>query len=472
MILVSLCITCILFGTNNKHPNRLTTIGLFANHRFFQSAKNNISWNQLRPLPLLPSLLASGKPVPTRCFNPFKKSAPPGYWQGKKKEMEQCAAALLGLEKPKPFLLAHFESISKKFNVDEEMERQNKIGFCIHTDTDVLLCGLSSEYSKQALEAIAHRRDATSVLRDANLMIPIVEYQAKKQSTTFTVKDDYTTRAGYSTNQMAAIPTNYSKKYLIDSIARGGLAQQHFKKRSTITNEMNIISTRIPILTKMVEEAEKISRPYLENWRSINRPRPTEGFQQNNTFVRCPLTVENSLPPRANMNLSKFTSWETSLRAIEEEMMVSIFGMLPNVIWATILAKVMERFEEKIGDIDVPAFERWKRSGMKGPPPKLGFPSKGCASRLLPKGAAGISPTKPMHDDNNGLISLGCWTSLTKSDSEVDLVFIVDGKEVSIRVTALRSVLFMGYIPHETRSVDEKKPATKARLHHSSFVKL
>ena len=108
---------------------------------------------------------------------------------------------------------------------------------------------------------------------------------------------------------------------------------------------------------------------------------------------------------------------------------------------------------------------------MKGPPPKLGFPAKGCALWLLPKGAAGISPTKPIHDDNNGLISLGCWTSLTESDSEVDLVFIVDGKEVSIRVTRLRSVLFLGYIPHETRSVDKKNPANKARLHHSSFVK-
>ena len=61
---------------------------------------------------------------------------------------------------------------------------------------------------------------------------------------------------------------------------------------------------------------------------------------------------------------------------------------------------------------------------------------------------------------------------MTESDSEVlDLVFIVNGRKMSIGATRLRWVLFMGYIPHETRSVDEKKPATKARLHHSSFVK-
>ena len=160
----------------------------------------------------------------------------------------------------------------------------------------------------------------------------------------------------------------------------------------------------------MVEMAEKISIAYHDNWRSVKRPRPTEGFQQNNTFVRCPFTVSNSLPRKTNADLSKLTSWETSLHAIEEEMMVSIFGCLPNVIWVNILAKVMERFEEKIGEFDVHAFEQWNKNGMKGQPPNLGFPAKGCASRLLPKGAAGISPTNPIHDDNNGLISLGCWT--------------------------------------------------------------
>ena len=60
---------------------------------------------------------------------------------------------------------------------------------------------------------------------------------------------------------------------------------------------------------------------------------------------------------------------------------------------------------------------------------------------------------------------------MTESDSEIDLVFIVNGRDVSIRVTRLQSVLFMGYIPHETRSVNKKNPATKAPLHHSSFVK-
>lgn len=151
--------------------------------------------------------------------------------------------------------------------------------------------------------------------------------------------------------------------------------------------------------------------------------------------------------------------------------MISLFGMMPNVIWASILAKVMERTEVKLGDFDRDAFEEYMKSNKQDLPTKLGFPAKGCASRILPKGATGIHTTKPMHDDNNGGISLSFWTSLTESDSDVELVFLINGKEVSIGATQLRWILFMGYLPHATRSVDEKRPAKKPHLHHSSFVK-
>jgi hypothetical protein len=123
-------------GMNNKQPNRLIAIRLFANHRFLQSGNNNIAWNQLRPLPLLPSLLASGKPaVPTRCFNPFNPSTPHGFWQEKKKEVKQCTTALLGLKTPQPFLFEHHcDSISKDIDIDEVLKSHNLIGFSIHTD--------------------------------------------------------------------------------------------------------------------------------------------------------------------------------------------------------------------------------------------------------------------------------------------------------------------------------------------------
>jgi hypothetical protein len=76
-----------------------------------------------------------------------------------------------------------------------------------------------------------------------------------------------------------------------------------------------------------------------------------------------------------------------------------------------------------------------------------------------------------MHDDNNGVISLGCWTLLSESNEETNLVFLVNGYKVSIKATRLRWILFMGYLPHKTRPLNKEKPATDSHLHHSLFVK-
>ena len=104
-------------------------------------------------------------------------------------------------------------------------------------------------------------------------------------------------------------------------------------------------------------------------------------------------------------------------------------------------------------------------------PGRLGCPWKGCASRILPKGALGNAPTKPMHDDDNGAISLSCWTALTEADVATELVFVINGAEVVLEVKKLRWVLFMGYVPHESREADPSQPASTGRVHHSSFVK-
>lgn len=121
-----------------------------------------------------------------------------------------------------------------------------------------------------------------------------------------------------------------------------------------------------------------------------------------------------------------------------------------------------------MGDFDVDNYRlwaacKWKHAHSTGPG-SLGCPWKSCASRLLPKGAGGIVPAKPMHDDNNGVICLSCWTSITESDEPTNLVFLVNGYEVVLRASAQRSVLFMGYIPHETRPADPMRPATTARV--------
>ena len=112
-------------------------------------------------------------------------------------------------------------------------------------------------------------------------------------------------------------------------------------------------------------------------------------------------------------------------------------------------------------------------SHTHSPIPILPHPSSHTHSPtpIFPPGACGITRNKPMHDDDNGVISLSCWTSMTEADTSTELVFLINGHEVILGASALRWVLFMGYIPHETRPADPTQPGSTPRVHHSSFVK-
>ena len=341
----------------------------------------------------------------------------------------------------------------------------------MHSDRDVLLCGLSQDAAQIAFTKIAEQREATNVIDNSARMIPIITAKARKDKKTFLVEDDYTTRFGYSVNQVGPLRhRNYSTQYFQTCIARGGPAQQAFLQNRKLHGQSNIITTRVNIHMKMVAEAKKVSGDF-GAWRQIPRPRVTSDSQQRNTFVRWPFTLSTSLPMKLDKNQVELATWESSLRGVEEHLMILLFGTFQNLIWASILVRVLERTKIELGDFDAEAFEKWTKTSKKNSPTRLGFPSKGCTGRILPKGAAGRSSLKPMHNDNNKIISLSCWTSLTESNAPVDLVFLVNGHALSIRATRLRWLLFMGYLPHETRPANQNCPATLPRLHHSSFVK-
>ena len=68
-------------------------------------------------------------------------------------------------------------------------------------------------------------------------------------------------------------------------------------------------------------------------------------------------------------------------------------------------------------------------------------------------------------------VSLSCWAGLNESDTPTELVFILNGAEVILEVSPLRWVLFMGFVPHESRPVDPNHPGTTDRVYHSSFTK-
>lgn len=201
----------------------------------------------------------------------------------------------------------------------------------------------------------------------------------------------------------------------------------------------------------------------------------TAAFRTKCRRVRAPFTLTDSLPLVSDTEQVTLAAWESTLRGVEERLMVSLFGALPNVTYARILAAVFERAEATMGAFNPQQYRQWaaapwSRAHSVGPG-ALGCPWKGGGSRILPKGALGNARTKPMHDDDNGAISLSCWTALTEADSATELVFVINGAEVVLEVKELRWVLFMGYVPHESREADQLNPGSTGRVHHSAFVK-
>ena len=246
----------------------------------------------------------------------------------------------------------------------------------------------------------------------------------------------------------------------------------HFKN---IARGSTLGSSRATLRAQLVEDAKTASRYFRNKWVPHGRPRVTPAFRTDCEWIRAPFTLTESLPLQSNRAQVRMATWETALRGIEEHLMVSIFGSLPNVTWARTLARVLEQAEYHMGEFDAQTFRQWAHAPWRHAhgvgPGHLGCPWRGGGGRLLPKGAAGIQPNKDMHDDDNGVISPSCWTSMTEADTPTELCFLINGHDVFLRATALRSVLFMGYIPHETRPADPNKPPTTPRVHHSAFAK-
>lgn len=428
-----------------------------------------------RPGPCLPRNMANGKPLPVSCFNPFD-DGPRGHFKAVSKQVAECVQALLGLQDRRSestILLIEYSSIVGPRFLDEEMRGGNFNGFIVHTSRDVLLAGLNPYLARKSFEQVAHEREASFVIEDVPLIAPLICGNATAAAGTFTHNDDFTAKFGYSCGQLSGLPTSPSAEFLARAIARGGPPMLQFANHS-LGNSLG--STRAPLRMKLVQDAQEVSEDF-RTWVAARRPRVTEAFRTQCNTIRAPFTLNDSLPLASEEDRLRVASWETAVRGVEEHLMVSIFGSLPNVTWARILAKVFERAETLMGEFDVERYRQWAAAQWNGShgvgPGRLGCPWKGGASRILGKGAAGMKLYKPYHDDDNGVISLGCWTAMSEADTPTVISFLINGHEVILEASALRWVLFMGYIPHETRPKDPARPASSDsyRVHHSSFVK-
>ena len=429
-----------------------------------------------RPGDGLPSRMANRAHLPVSAFNPFCESAPRGTWTRIAKQVPECAKALAGLpaDHRGTLLMIPADTISRDMDLDHEMECGGHIGFCVHTKRDVLLCGLTAEAAAASMRAVAATRGATETLDSAAEMIPLISAQASRKAKTFHWTDDFTTRFGYSVNQVSKLGTNPDGETLARHQARGGPPNMHF--RNTLKKgDMSVGASRAALRMQMVSSAAHKSEYFRESWLPADRPRVTTNFQTECTWTRAPFTVMESLPCASDTEQVRLSGWETVVRGIEEHLAVAIFGCLPNITWGRILAKVFEKAERAMGEFEVRRYRMWCAAQSQGLGPQhcpgLGCPWMGGAGRLLPKGAAGIAPFKPMHDDNNAMISLGCWSNHTAPSAPTTLDFLLNGFRVGLRVTHHRWVLFMGYVPHETRPLDPAQAAAEPRVHHSSFAK-
>ena len=429
-----------------------------------------------RPGGKLPSRSADRVGLPCRCFNPFEDAAPRGTFDEVARQIVRCVNGLLCLpadDAAQNVLLFDYNDLKgfKSLDVDEKMSEKGACGFIIHTPRDVLIAGLNPQLARRSLMKVAEERGAMSVVTEAAEMVPLVQHAAERHAGDFSIHDDYTTRFGYSTGQVNALPTNPSAEFLSRAIMRGGPCSLHFLNRG----EGDSLGASRAMLRQELVEGAKDSEYYREEWLPKGRPRVTANFRTACKWVRAPFTVTDALPLASDAGAVRLATWETTLRGVEEHLMLSIFGSLPNVTWARILAKVFERAETIMGEFDSSNYRQWAAASWRHAhgvgPGKLGCPWKDGASRLIPKGACGIKPSKNRHDDDNGVISLSCWTSLTEADAPIDLVFAIHRCEVILRASALRWVLFMGYVPHETRPANPSQPVSTPRLHHSSFVK-
>ena len=430
-----------------------------------------------RPGPDVPTRMANGAVLPDSCYNPFDEVAPRDTFKKAAKQIAECVGALLGLpldDAVRKVLIINYTTIKpgSRMDVDEQMRQGNFCGFIVHTERDVILAGLRPDLASRAFHKVADSCGAAFVSEEAPRMTELITAAALRAASTHSIYDPYTAGYGYSCGQAQGLNTRPSAEFLSRAIVRGGPTSLHFRNHG---EGSSIGSSRSALRRQMVDSAAKVSKYYRKTWLTNNRPRVTEAFRTKSEWVRAPFVLNRSLPLATDREGVRLATWETTLRGVEERLMLSVFGSLPNITWARILGQVLHNAEGYMGPFDVEHYRGWAAANWSHAhgvgPGRLGCPWRDGASRILPKGACGTAVEKPMHDDDNGVISLSCWTAVTEADTPTNLVFLINGGEVMLGASASRWVLFMGYLPHETRPVNPRRPGTTTRVHHSAFVK-
>ena len=203
-----------------------------------------------------------------------------------------------------------------------------------------------------------------------------------------------------------------------------------------------------------------------DNWygkRLNGKGRRTPRFSETNILKnldqhKLPFPLVASVPKVVDSDKLAACQFENTIRTMAEWLLLSCFPTLPYALTPLIASQNMDRAcQHSI---------HYRQQSLPC----------AAASRIFPKGACGIMLTKDLHDDGNGAICPGIWTSVLGADNVV-LRFMSTQFNIHFKCATHRFAWFQGWIPHKTECVDnpnhmsEGKMDKVERIHHSAFWK-
>ncbi len=223
------------------------------------------------------------------------------------------------------------------------------------------------------------------------------------------------------------------------------------EKPQSIENELKVIFT--DYFFPVYKDAKGLDRFRGDkSSRSSRFPANDDSLLSNKVVIPCPYVKLSSVPENKNPNKVKAAKYESSCRRYAEELLIRIFAALPYSLSGHIAYEnSCKFFKERHNQLP------WYES---------------LAFRPLMRGSHGTFLSKTLHDDKNGLFSLGVWQCLLEDKSNaVYLEFYTTTMKWSMKSTTKRICLFNGYIPHKTTTRTGKKYNEGIRVHHSSYNK-
>ena len=355
--------------------------------------------------------------------------------------------------------------LPEPIDIDQLMKEKKLDAFYLHDDTQVFLCVFSSEVC-EFIYTITMKLHNVSLNLDSLILEGIKkvgnEDQMQKEEEAV-----YTANYGCTDTNMTSYTGNCTstQSVSIDNAIgchRGGSITTQAGKFAA--SPQSFATPKCESFCFPVFKDDRL--PKADRWfgprdngkkQRIPRYSSTQSFL-NQDKLKLPFSLVSSVPRLVDPALIAACQFENRVRTMAECLLVRCFSPLP------------------FANLPLLAAENVSRACTHGRQTlKLTLPCQG-ASRLFPKGATGMMRTKSLHDDGNGALCPGIWTSVV-GDPAVVLRFKTTQFNVHFKCTNYRFAWFMGWIPHMTEVAGDLNARSAGpmknmdRIHHSAFWK-